>query len=1152
MRARLVSSSAIIALLFSATAGAEEAPPSREERVQQLEQAMKECNDDVQAAEEGYRRGRDQAALYAVYERCVSLRNEWEDLLYNPPGHTTGSGRRDGAPASPFSSSRQVVQLAADRLSQASDTGAGTSPQIAVRDDIDPGAVIDSSDRFASTVFILTPSGACTGTVINARQVLTAAHCFDGATTGARVAVGRDAADPDRIINAVAVAVHEDWPMGDPGGAVIGDNAAIGDDDVAVITLETPLTTVDPVTLDTRNGDALRDAVGDEIVVTGYGMIGDGNTLQPADGLRRYARNTLDAAAPAQVVLDFLPEGLANLGETTALFYDFDAPGGPPPEEGGPVDLEGISASGDSGGPVFYEDEEGRLIQIGVTSGSLGLSGPRNGYGGISFATAVAPYRDWIDAASPYVDVSWGGGDGLWSDAANWSTGTAPQNQTGPFQLLSGPGSPDIYRVTLDAAGRTRLAGQRLVDGVYVNHPDAVLQIDQGARLVALEEVVLSAGEINLDGELLSSRMLIEDGGFTVSKTGVYRDGSSVFDGGIFLTGGALAIDGAVITDAFDIYGGAVEVSASGYVFDRDGTILDGGSLAMNGYLDTGFLDVLSGQFALGADGVVYDASGLTVVAGGESVLDGFLDTRLVAQSGGRVSGSGTILAPEGYVHLAGELSPGGSQFRNLLIAGDYLAGPDATVRLLADANGITQLLVTGDVLLDGATIAIDRDPDWTPRRGGRLPVILSASTLSASDLTLDAAPLSATLSFALEAEADALFAEIEAAAFTDFADDRYSRAPAEALDRALAPFGGDLPDGDLGALVGALDAIARPADLSETLARMSPQETYLTDTTGFEFARMLTDAASARSRYASDDAAAAEVRSLALIGSSTDASRYGGFVQGGWFSAEASVGERTARVRGEFAFAGADARLTSGVVIGGGVASMEGDSRGRGFDFDARSEAVLGFAAYSGERLHFSASAGYAWLDPSGGRRLPSVGPAVTARWSGQAEMAFSSFETGLRFGSGAVRFGPVARVSYANISIDAYRDTPQSGGDFATALAARDTRMTLLETGAEVILGVDEVQDGLRQPTLFLRALHVADLSPDPDAASAAFLAAPQATVFNPPVPVRDETWATIKGGASIPFSAVWSGELGLSADLGREMGQSTGARFTLAARF
>lgn len=178
--------------------------------------------------------------------------------------------------------------------------------------------------------------GTCSSTFLNPTQLITAAHCVDGAEPD-EVYVFMDEAGTD-IRRSAAVAIHPEY---DPYRLAFSDTMPgkqIMPGDIAVVTIGVPY--VGPIAA------VLSRPVteGEELVLAGYGIQAPGGIV---DGSMHTGTTTVDAVS-------------INQG---TIFWLFDEPN------------ESNICNGDSGGPSFVKVGP-YLVLTGVHSGVIGGCGP--------------------------------------------------------------------------------------------------------------------------------------------------------------------------------------------------------------------------------------------------------------------------------------------------------------------------------------------------------------------------------------------------------------------------------------------------------------------------------------------------------------------------------------------------------------------------------------------------------------------------------------------------------------------------------------------------------------------------------------------------------------------------------------------------------
>ncbi|THD44153.1 MAG: trypsin-like serine protease [Bradyrhizobium sp.] len=220
------------------------------------------------------------------------------------------------------------------------------------------GAVVGASQSgaaFANRLVMVLSRGSerqafCTGIVLEARVILTAAHCV-GAIGGMAI-LYRDAEEKPVLIGVAAAAIHPLYRA----DANVAREPTI---DMALVETVAP---IDPRFVPARLAEGDGPPVGSDAILAGYGDGREGDS--DSGGTLRSAR--LAVRAPLSDI----------------LLWTEDADGG------------GAGACrGDSGGPLFLADAETVAAVVFWTSGSV-----RGKHcGAITQGALVAPQRGWIE-----------------------------------------------------------------------------------------------------------------------------------------------------------------------------------------------------------------------------------------------------------------------------------------------------------------------------------------------------------------------------------------------------------------------------------------------------------------------------------------------------------------------------------------------------------------------------------------------------------------------------------------------------------------------------------------------------------------------------------------------------------------------------------
>lgn len=261
---------------------------------------------------------------------------------------------------------------------------------IIIRDDVpDTDYVVSDADYPA--VVTLFPPDDCSATLFHESYLLTVAHCAVDLGPG-------DSLQIAGMSSTVAeVTLHPMWTDGDTH-------------DIAVVRLEEAVEGVEPLPL--YRGE---DELGAVVSLVGRGTTGtgiEGEDGGSSDGVLRRATNIVTSVDP--LVFEVV----------------FDSPG-----DADVTELEGVGASGDSGGPVFL-DVDGTPQVAGLNSFGDAPNGIGIGqYGSMDYQTRVSAFVDWVDEVvaegEDPGDTDGTGGEDTGSGGADTGSGSGETGSSG-------------------------------------------------------------------------------------------------------------------------------------------------------------------------------------------------------------------------------------------------------------------------------------------------------------------------------------------------------------------------------------------------------------------------------------------------------------------------------------------------------------------------------------------------------------------------------------------------------------------------------------------------------------------------------------------------------------------------------------------------
>ncbi len=318
-----------------------------------------------------------------------------------------------------------------------------------------PADIIDGTDVTGVGIMYRDDGYVCTGTLINPRTVIFAAHCvndYDPSTYstvngGIPVAFAFQSDARPGLIDWISNGYRTNTTL----SVYNVNNIAYNPDsldppalsflygDTAIATLDTPASDVPTWAMlfsALPAPESISDTTGTgyHVTITGYGRSGSGTTGNSygIDFRRKVAENFLGLLGSLDDVDTFLFGG--GSGYSQNLYQlDFDDP-----TRTNEFDFnvfkddalpnEGNTAGGDSGGPLILDQTFDQKVVLGVLSGGSRyfVEQPQSSYGGSAFYQPLYLFWDWIAQNNPYRYATANAGDGKWSDPSHWVTALDP------------------------------------------------------------------------------------------------------------------------------------------------------------------------------------------------------------------------------------------------------------------------------------------------------------------------------------------------------------------------------------------------------------------------------------------------------------------------------------------------------------------------------------------------------------------------------------------------------------------------------------------------------------------------------------------------------------------------------------------------------
>ncbi|WP_169711661.1 autotransporter domain-containing protein [Henriciella litoralis] len=634
---------------------------------------------------------------------------------------------------------------------------APTASAIVPNDNVTPDEAVDTEGGVNGVGMFYRADGfVCTGTLINPRTVLFAAHCVNnypqevfGSQLPAAFSFDVDALpgfidwiNNGYASNPAAFVYNVSQIQYHPDSLKNPQSQGFLEADIALATLDTPAADIPTwallfSALPTPTQDPV-NGTGYHVNITGYGRSGNGTQgdIQGIDWRRRAAENMLGALTSFDARDEFLFGSASGLPQD--LYHlDFDDPNKTNPYDFNlyqdePLANEATTAGGDSGGPLILDAANNDItdedLVIGVLSGGSRFFGGQvfSSYGTQSFYQPLYLFYDYIAEVNPYRYVSALEGDGNWEDASHWVSELDPNYRIidADGNIVNGfPDEPaagiagtddDFGVVCFDPEGdNVGDACQDLSTGDPVDPARPGPTVDDEEEQ-STETVSNNIGRVSL-GDLLNSDGF-EGINFTANSAATTDEAAASAGAatGVEFADNAPQVDAALppatidngLPGATDFVPDNQDPDAAAGVRGKyfDVTLSRAGTTTLSSSVEIDRFTLSGAEAGLNitSDGALTSLIDVTQ-AGGLMNVDGSLtsvgDYLLMM---GILSGNGTVTTPF-LTNVAGGIAPGTpGTIGELTIDGSLVLSSGSALLMDVSADGSDTLNVTGDASLGG------------------------------------------------------------------------------------------------------------------------------------------------------------------------------------------------------------------------------------------------------------------------------------------------------------------------------------------------------------------------------------------------------------------------------------------------------------------